>query len=272
MRNSSVLVSIICLWIFLSLSFLAVGQSNNYAFKTGEKLTFKAFYNWGAIWVYAADVEFTVQQKNYANKPAYCFEAKASSISRYDWFFKVRDTFRSYVELNTFHMITAERNTSEGSVKIFERYTFNDDKDKIYSVIQIHPKPMKKDSILTKEQPLDVLSGVFNCRNIDFERYKVNDKIPVTIVLDGKIHKLFIRYLGKAEVTDRNNRKFRCVKFSSLLIAGTAFKGGEDVIVYATDDENRLPVLIEAKVLIGSVKSYLETYEGLKYPLKSLIK
>lgn len=247
-------------------------QSSNHSFKSGEKLTFKSYYNWGAIWVYAADVEFSVQQRLIAGRPVYCFEAHANSISRYDWFFKIRDVFRSYVDVNSFQLVTAERNTSEGSVKIYEKYTFDDNADKIHSVIQIHPKPVKHDSIITKEQPLDVLSAVFNCRNIDFEKYKVNDKIPVTIVLDGKISKLYVRYLGKAIIADRKGQKYNSVKFSCLLVAGTAFRGGEDVVVWATDDQNRMPILVEAKVLVGSVKAYIEKYEGLKYPLKSLVK
>lgn len=271
MKNRLRIIAFIALSM-LGFVVLIQAQPVTDSFKAGEKLTFKSYYNWGAIWVYAADVEFTVQQRIIANKQAYCFEAHANSISRYDWFFKIRDVFRSYVDVENFQLITAERNTSEGSVKIYEKYTFNDTANKIYSVIQIHPKPVKRDSIITKEKPLDVLSAVFNCRNIDFERYKVNDKIPVVIVLDGKISKLYVRYLGKAIITDRKDQKFRCVKFSCLLVAGTAFKGGEDVVVWATDDQNRMPILVEAKVLVGSVKAYIEKYEGLKYPLKSLLK
>jgi hypothetical protein len=49
-----------------------------------------------------------------------------------------------------------------------------------------------------------------------------------------------------------------------LLIEGTIFKGGEDMYVWVTDDKNRIPVLVEAKILIGSVKAYLESAKGLR--------
>jgi hypothetical protein len=49
-----------------------------------------------------------------------------------------------------------------------------------------------------------------------------------------------------------------------MLVEGTIFKGGEDLMVWVTNDENKVPVMVEAKILIGSVKAYLTGYENLK--------
>lgn len=260
-------------WLFFfifsfSFALMAQEQTSESAFKPGERLTYKAFYNWGVIWVYAADVEFEVSQKSHSSKPALCMDARANSIPRYDWFFKVRDTFRSYATLDNMRPLWAERNTSEGRLRIYESYAFNHSSNKIYSTIHGTDKPLARDTINSRSDAYDVLSAVYNARNIDFTKYKAKDKIPVRIVLDGKIHPLFIRYLGKETIKDRHERRFVCHKFSSFMVAGTAFKGGEDVTVWVTDDLNRVPILVEAKVLIGSVKAYLEHYEGLKFPLK----
>lgn len=246
-------------------------QTDEPVFKAGERLTYKAFYNWGVIWVYAADVEFEISQKMFGSKSALCFEAKANSIPRYDWFFKVRDNFRSFATPDDLHPLWAERNTSEGSQKIYELYQFQNSTKKIHSTIKNSNKPSKKDTINSMADVYDVLTAVYNARNLDFSRYKTNDKIPVKIVLDGKIHPLFIRYLGKEVIKDRSERSYKCFRFSSFMVAGTAFKGGEDVSVWVTDDQNRVPILVEAKVLIGSVKAYLDSYNGLKFPMKALL-
>jgi hypothetical protein len=87
------LFSLACLLVSLSL-FAEVETEN--AYKPGERLTYKAFYNWGVIWVYAADVDFEISQRFYASRTALCFESKANSIPRYDWFFKVRDSFNLF--------------------------------------------------------------------------------------------------------------------------------------------------------------------------------
>jgi hypothetical protein len=39
-----------------------------------------------------------------------------------------------------------------------------------------------------------------------------------------------------------------------------------------TDDDNRIPVYIEAKILVGTVKAYLKEMKGLRNPLSSLVK
>jgi hypothetical protein len=52
-------------------------------------------------------------------------------------------------------------------------------------------------------------------------------------------------------------------------VEGTIFKGGEDLTVWVTADKNKIPVMAEAKILVGSVKAYLTSYEGLKLPLEA---
>ena len=48
-----------------------------------------------------------------------------------------------------------------------------------------------------------------------------------------------------------------------MLVEGTIFKGGEDMTIWVTDDGNRVPIMVEAKILIGSVKAIITGAEGL---------
>jgi hypothetical protein len=52
-----------------------------------------------------------------------------------------------------------------------------------------------------------------------------------------------------------------------LLLKGNTFKGGEDMAVWVTDDNNHVPVRIESKLSVGSIKVDLKDYQNLKYPL-----
>lgn len=40
------------------------------------------------------------------------------------------------------------------------------------------------------------------------------------------------------------------------------------MFVWVTDDANRIPVLVESKILVGSVKAYLSGTKGLRHPIK----
>jgi hypothetical protein len=48
------------------------------------------------------------------------------------------------------------------------------------------------------------------------------------------------------------------------LVDGTIFKGGEDMTVWVSNDRNRIPILVEANVLVGAVKVYLKSAVGIR--------
>ena len=91
------------------------------------------------------------------------------------------------------------------------------------------------------------------------------------MVIDNKVHNLYVRYLGKEIIADRNKQKYRCVKFSALLVSGTIFQGGEELSVWVTDDYNKIPILIEAGILVGSIKVYLSEAKGLRHEFSAKI-
>ena len=59
--------------------------------------------------------------------------------------------------------------------------------------------------------------------------------------------------------------RYRTHKFSPELIAGDVFKKGDEMTVYVSQDENKIPLLIESPVSVGSIKVVLKSYKGLKY-------
>ncbi|MBK6540661.1 MAG: DUF3108 domain-containing protein [Flavobacteriales bacterium] len=54
---------------------------------------------------------------------------------------------------------------------------------------------------------------------------------------------------------------------SPLCREGRIFETNDDLNVWITDDGNRIPVLAQAKVLVGSIKMELHKYEGLVHPI-----
>ncbi len=240
-------------------------------FKPGEKITYFAYYNWGFIWIHAGDVQFSVRQNVYQNKNTYFLEATGNSLKSYDWMYKVREKFQSQVDMEGFAPLYYERNSTEGSYKAYENYVFSPS-GKIYSKVENSKKPFKKDSLNATSCTFDVLSMVYYSRTIDFDKYKPKEKISLRSIIDNQLCSLYLRYLGRETIKTRDGRKFKCIKFSALLVEGTIFKGGEDMFIWVTDDDNRIPILVEAKILIGSVKAYINTIEGASHELKALVK
>lgn len=265
-------IAILALLLWVSPSLKGQGISSNTTFKAGEQLTYSGYYNWGFIWVAAGKVNLKVDLVQWEGKPSYRIKGTGKSLKAFDWFFTLRDTLTSFVDTTTLAPLYFDRQTHEAKYIARHRYQFDYPKGKIYSKIKKRSKPEKSDTIQIRAQTFDILTVAYYARNLDFSRYTKGDKIPLNMLIDNKIHSLYIRYLGIDTIKTRNKELFECLTFSPLLVEGTMFKGGEDMKVWISNDDNRIPIMVEAKVLIGSVKGILSSYEGLRSSTNSQFK
>jgi hypothetical protein len=260
---------------FLSFHLLAIAQKNcpviNQAFKAGEICSYKINYNWGAIWVAAGEASFSVEDKVIAGRNAYHFVGQGTTYPKYDFLYKVRDRYESYADTLSLKPIRFIRDASEGGAYTFDDYVFSFSKNKVYTNSRRNKKPGKFDSINVTSCTKDVLTAIYYTRCLDFSKYKTNDTIPVTFVLDGEVFPSYVRYLGKETITSDLLGKVRCIKFRPRLIEGTLFKGGEEMVVWVTDDENKMPVYVETPILVGTIKVSLIKYTGLRSKIDCVV-
>lgn len=245
--------------------------ANNTAFKEGEKVTYKIYYHWGFVWLESGEVTFSTALKSYYGIPCYYLKAYGSTYAKYDWFYKVRDTFQTYLDTTSFASMRFIRTTNEGSTHVSNDNVFNNNEHKVYCLSRDKNNKYHEDTVRLPPCTFDVLTGVYYTRCLDFSKYKYNDTIPLKLYLDAKIYHIHLRYLGKEKVaTDFG--KYKCVKFSVSLISGTIFKEGEEMTVWVTDDKNRLPVYIEAPIIVGSVKVELQSFSNLRNAMDAKVK
>lgn len=244
----------------------------NFAFQSGEKLVFRGYYNWGFIWVAAGEVELSVKTDQFQNKEVFKIKGEGKNAKAFDWFFKLRDTLSCYADAKTLAPLYFDRRTHEAKYDAHHEYWFDYKSNQIRSQIQKRDKPVKLDTLKNKPCTFDILSVAYYVRNLDFSKYKKGDKIPISMLIDNEIHSLYIRYRGLETIKANSGERFECLKFSPLLVEGTMFKGGEDMTVWLSNDDNRIPIMVEAKVLVGSVKGILESYDGLRNTKNSFFK
>lgn len=242
------------------------------SFYAGEKLSYQALYTWGFVWIHAANVQFSVTSQKIGSTPAYALMAKASSLKAFDWFFKVRDCFQSSITSEKLTPVWFDQNTSEGGFEVRQTYTFDQPGNRIFRHASITRRPNILDTVHIPSCTFDILSAIYYCRTIPFDRYKVKDMLTVNTLIDGKLYPIRFRFLGREIIPGLHSKeKYSCFKIEATAVESTNFKENEKIYVWFTDDDNHLPILIEAKVVVGSVKAYLDTYEGLRNPLKSRI-
>lgn len=227
-----------------------------------EKLIYRIYYTLAGAYVGAGEVVFFNQLAQYNQKPVWHITSTGRTFSSYDWFYKVRDTYETFIDTTTMLPLKFIRNVNEGGKRIYNHVLFNHQEGHALSTNGI---TKISDCIQ------DVLSVIYNARNIDFNQYKPGQKIPVTLYLDDAQYPVYIRYLGKETITTKYG-KYNTIKFSPLLIEGTLFKGGEKMEVWVTDDANKLPVLVNTPILVGSIKAYLTDFSNLRNPSAAILK
>jgi Protein of unknown function (DUF3108) len=233
----------------------------NTAFKSGERLTFHVYYTLAGIWVHAGNVTFTTNLETLNGKPVYHIIGDGATLPGYDWIYRVRDRYETYIDTNSLTPFRFIRNVDEGGYRKYENVTFYPETNTAVTNKGVFKVP---------NCVQDVLSEVYLARNIDFNKYKPGDQIPFDLFLDNKVYSMYIRYLGKETIKSRYG-KFRCIKFKPLLLKGTIFEGGEKMTVWVTDDANHLPVRVESPISVGSVKVDMMEYRNIRHPLTSLI-
>jgi hypothetical protein len=255
------------LWLtlmLLSYSVINAGDEfcgiQNTAFLAGESSTYTVYYTLG-VYIAAGEANFTVNLEQLNNKPVYHITGTGKTYSFYDSFFRVRDKYETFIDTATLQPVKFLRNIDEGGYKKYENVTFSRETNTAITNKGVFKVP---------DCVQDVLSAIFYARNINFNKYKLNDKIPFTMFLDDEKYDLYIRYMGRETIKTKYG-KFKAIKFKPLLVKGTIFQGGEKMLVWVSDDANHLPLRVESPISVGSVKVDMMNYKNLRYPLSSLM-
>jgi hypothetical protein len=234
----------------------------NMAFVSGEEINYNLYYSVIGLYLNAGSAKFTVTQEKINETPSYHATCIGTSNARYDWIFKVRDRYETYIDTLNLQPIKFVRHIEEGTYKKQENIVFNQKLNTASGAEGVYKIP---------NCVQDVVSSIYYLRNIDFNKYKVDERIPFNLFLDNQVYNVYIKYLGKERVKTQYGT-FNAIKFKPLLLKGTIFEGGEKMTIWVTDDLNHIPVRIESAIVVGSVKADMMSFKNLRYPLSALVK
>jgi hypothetical protein len=251
-------------FLFLSLTGRAQSSAlSKGAFQSGEKIKFTVFYSVVGMYVNAGTATLSTNQEKYGNTNAYHVVAEGITNKKYDWIFKVRDKYESYFEKETFKSLKFKRKVHEGDIKYEDEVIFSHANNNSTAIT-------KNKTYKVPSSVLDVINAIFYARNIDYDAFKEGDKIGFNMFLDDKIYNMYIRYLGREKIQTRYGT-FNAIKLRPLLLKGSIFEGGEKMTLWVTDDANHIPVRVESRIAVGSIKVDMMDYANLRHPLSSLI-
>lgn len=230
-------------------------DAKNEAFKEGEILTYRLHY--GIIDAGVAVLEVKPEVMDVAGRKVYHIVGNGYSKGSFDWFFKVRDRYETFLDKDALLPWMFVRRVNEGGYIINEDYKFNHYTNKV--------DVGTENKVDVPQGTHDMISAFYAARNLDLSNAKEGDVFTINSIVDKELFPLKIRYVGKEKI-DCDLGTFNCVKFRPIVQKGRVFKKEEDLNVWITDDKNHVPLRAQAKLVIGSVKLDIVGVKNLANP------
>ena len=113
------------------------------------------------------------------------------------------------------------------------------------------------------EYTQDLVSSYYYLRTIDFSTLKKGDQITINSFFEDETYDMKIEYLGKESVRTKVG-KINAFKMRPIMPDNDLFDGEDSILFWVSDDANKVPLKIRAKMFIGAVEVELTEYSGLK--------
>jgi len=227
----------------------------NTAFKDGENLVYQIRYGF----VVGGTTTLSLTEEVYKKKPVFHATAVGQTTGVAEKIYGVKDIYESWFDKETNLPYKQIRNIKEGHYKNYNVVTYNRKDNTVKSKLSgIHEVP---------EKILDLSSTFYYLRRVDFSKIKEGDILFVNMYFSDEIFPFHLRYKGKETIRTKFG-KISCIKISPVVEVGRMFKSPDDLTVWFTDDDNRLPVQVKMNIrIVGAVYLKLIEYENIINPL-----
>lgn len=212
-------------------------------FRPGESLRFSVQYGFvkaGKAWLEVPEV------MDWDGRPSWRLVARAESNGFFDKVYKVRNRIESVWDQEGLFSWRYFEDRREGKFRANDTISFTPDSSRArYNDGRTYDIP---------PHVQDALSSFYFTR---FQALPIGGSIQFDYHASRKSSPMEVRVLGRQRVKTPAGH-FDCVVIEPMLKAGGIFKNKGRLLIWLTDDERRMPVLMKSKVMIGSISVVLQ--------------
>jgi hypothetical protein len=260
---------IILFFLSASLSGQQIGtdEFRNDTFTLGEELTYKATF----LGLHAGEAITRVDKEYHKilGRSCYKIDVYGSTSDWVSWVTRVKDNWGSYMDTTQFLTRAAYRKIREGRYRKDEWVTFDQDERK--ASVQVVDKKSNKYGEAKQynllENATDMVGGFMYLRFFDFEHTKKGDTLKIKGFFEDKNYTLKILYKGK-DIIKTKIGKIPCHVLVPVMPDNELFDGENSVTIWISDDKNKIPVKMSAKMFIGHTGIELTGFRGLKNSIR----
>lgn len=242
------------------------------AFQSGEKMYFTMHYEFGAINSDVGSAQVALDTVVFNGQKVFRCVAKGKTTRLFDFFFKVREDFRSWFTVDGLQPVKFSRSCHEGHYRATNLYLYDwsDEGPHIDADLFSTKQGQRSEVLPLTRCTFDLPSLFYFARNIDWDNLEQGVKYPMTFAIDDEIFNVYFIMHGRETIKVKGLGTVKTVRFAAKLLEGEVFKGDQDMRIWISDDDNRLPVYVEAPILVGVASGRLHKVEGLKHPFTAL--
>lgn len=243
---------------------------SNSSFAKGEVLQYKVHY--GLINAAEATIEIADNIHRVNERPCFRATVTGRTTGSFDYFLRIRDTWRSYIDTTSILPQRFFRNIEEKNYRKQETVDFDHFKD--MAVTESHKRDknvVKRGTFKLPNNVQDIVSGFYYLRTLNYDQRKVGEIIKVQGFFDEEVFSMDVIYKGR-ETVETKAGAIRAIRLVPKMPDNKLFRGENAVSVYLSDDRNKIPVLIQAELVLGAVKVDMYKYQGLRNRLNLVAK
>jgi len=224
-------------------------------YKSGEWLHYKMSYS-GFLRAGSATLE--LKESILDGKKVYHAIGFGKTSTIIGWFFKVRDTYESFFDIDDPKPYLFKRDVYEGGHIIKRDIKFDQEK----KIANIKDYKYKTEKDVTFQNVQDMISSFYYLRSVNIDSIQEGDEISLDMFFDSKTYPFKLKFLG-TEILRTKFGKIKTLKFRPIVQAGRVFKESESVTIWVTADDNKVPIKLKASLSVGSLRADLKDFKGL---------
>ena len=237
----------------------------NESFSKGEQLDYRVSF----LGLTVGKAITKVDSKIYNINSRRCFKIDAfGETTGISWIYRVNDNWGAYIDTAAMVTHVSYRKIKENKYRKEELVNFDHANRK--ARVQVMNKTGVYENVNDYDIPenaTDLVGGFIQMRFFDFKKIKVGDTVAISGFFEDTSYKLKIMYKGK-ETISTTIGKIPCHLMVPIMPDNKLFNGENSISVWISDDANKIPVKIQAKMFIGHTGLELVSFRGLRNQIK----
>ncbi len=261
-------------FILLIIILSAMGQQpanaqcklTNTAFISGENVQYDLYFDFGIVSARAGSGSLQTTEANYRGESAFKTVMMLNTSGLAGSLYAVNDTLTSYIDYNLRPLLFTKE-AKEGKDYSVERqsFTYKGDEISIRALRSRNNVERFDELVTTNKCTYDYLSVIAYVRNLDYTGMKAGDKHYIQFISGRKPVDMYINYLGTSSIKANNGKTYEVINISMTIHDDAFTNPKESLRASLTHDKNRIPVVIDTSLKLGSVRAVMRDVAGMRH-------